>query len=87
MRRSCQMIAKYDRPLSRITQPDARAPPPSTPISRPARAGPISRATLNAAALSPTALVRSSGPTISETKDWRVGASKADAMPNVNASE
>ena len=42
------------------------------------RGRPCGRA-LNDAELRPTALVRSSGPTISLTNDWRAGASKADA--------
>ena len=48
-------------------------------MSRPAEAGPDDAGDVEAAELSPTALVRSSRPTISETKDWRAGASKADA--------
>ena len=43
------------------------------------------RATLNAAEFRPTALVRSSGPTISETNDCRAGASNAEPIPNANA--
>ena len=82
---SCQITAAYDTALTRITQPVASAPPPSAPIIRPARAGPRIRATLKAAELSPTALVSSSGSTISETNDWRAGASKAEPMPKTNA--
>ena len=43
------------------------------------------RAVLKVAELRPTALVRSSGPTISETNDWRAGASKAEPMPKRKA--
>ena len=43
------------------------------------------RAVLKVAELRPTALVSSSGPTISETNDWRAGASKAEPMPNRKA--
>ncbi len=44
------------------------------------------RARLKPAELRPTALVTSSGSTISETKDWRAGASNAEPMPNTKAS-
>ena len=55
-------------------------------MSTPARAGPTRRAALKLAELSPTALVRSSGSTISETKLWRAGASNAEATnPSVMA--
>ena len=70
----------------RITQPVASAPPPRAPIIRPASPGPRIRARLNAAELRPTALVTSSGSTISETNDCRAGASKAEPMPKTNAS-
>ena len=43
------------------------------------------RAVLNVAELRPTALVRSSGPTSSETKDWRAGASNAEPIPKKKA--
>ena len=69
-----------------MTQPVPTAPAPNAAISRPANAGPMMRAVLKLAELSPTALVRSSGPTISETKDWRAGASKAEATPSTSAS-
>ncbi len=49
-------------------------------------AGPATRAALNDAELRPTALERSSGPTISLTKLWRAGASKADPTPKTKAS-
>jgi MFS family permease len=71
--------------LTMITAPVALTPEPSAAIMRPATAGPIIRARLNDAELRPTALVRSSGPTISLTNDWRAGASKADPMPNTKA--
>ena len=69
-----------------ITAPVAGIPDPRAAISRPASAGPIIRARLNDAEFRPTALVRSSGPTISLTNDCRAGASKADPIPNTNAS-
>ena len=62
------------------------ATPPKVAIRTPARAGPTIRAALNEAELSPTALVRSSGPTISDTKDCRAGASKTEAVPSSRAS-
>ncbi len=43
------------------------------------------RAELNDAELRPTALARSSLPTISTTNDCRAGASNAVPMPNTNA--
>ena len=55
-------------------------------MSRPATAGPASRAALKEAELSPTALLRSSGPTISLTKLWRAGASNAEPTPKTKAS-
>ncbi len=64
----------------------AWTPDPRAAISRPASAGPIMRARLKDAEFRPTALVRSSGPTISLTNDCRVGASNADPMPNTKAS-
>jgi len=41
---------------------------------------------LNDAEFRPTALVSTSGATISLTKDWRAGASNAAALPNPNAA-
>ncbi len=73
-------------PLTRITQPVATTPEPSAAIDSPATAGPTMRATLKLAELRPTALVRSSGATISDTNDWRAGASNAEATPSTNAS-
>ena len=69
-----------------MTHPVPTSPPPNAAISRPASAGPMMRAVLKLAEFSPTALVRSSGPTISETKDCRAGASKAEATPRASAS-
>ncbi len=59
---------------------------PTTPISTPATAGPMILPTLNTALLSPTALGRSLGPTISVTKDWRAGMSNEVAQPSSRAS-
>jgi len=56
-------------------------PGPTTATARPAMAGPIRRAELNAAELSETALVRSRRGTISPTNDCRAGMSKAVATP------
>ncbi len=80
------ITATYDAALSRITQPEARTPPPIAAMSRPATAGPTRRAALKEAELSPTALERSSGPTISETNDCRAGASKAVPTPKTRAA-
>ena len=59
---------------------------PNAPIARPATAGPTIRAPLNIAELSATALPRSSRPTISTAKAWRVGMSIAFRMPITTAS-
>ena len=49
-------------------------------------AGPRTRAPLNIAELSETALPTSSGPTISMANDWRTGMSTALAQPRARAS-
>jgi len=85
MRWSCAITARYDAALTRMTQPVAPTPPPRAPIISPARAGPRIRAALKLAEFSPTALVRSSWPTISETNDCRAGASNAEPTPKRNA--
>jgi hypothetical protein len=51
----------------------------------PPMAGPIIRALLKEVEFSPTAFGRSASPTSSDTKDWRAGASKAEAHPSRNA--
>ncbi len=66
--------------LMRNTQPV-----PTPAMSTPATAGPIMRAALKDAELSATAFERSSSETSSETKDWRAGASSAEAMPSRSA--
>jgi len=55
------------------------------PIIRPANAGPRIRARLKEAEFRPTALLSSSGLTISETNDWRAGPSKAAPTPKTKA--
>ena len=55
-------------------------------IRMPATAGPMARAALTIDELSAIALTRSSLPTISTTKDWRAGTSKALTMPRPAAS-
>jgi hypothetical protein len=60
-------------------------PVPTRAISRPATAGPIIRAPLNEAEFSASALESRSSPTISDTKDWRAGASNALAQPSSSA--
>jgi hypothetical protein len=69
----------------RIAHPVASTPEPRRAIRPPAAAGPMMRAVLNDAELSPTAFARSSVPTISTTNDCRAGASKAVPVPNRNA--
>ena len=61
-------------------------PTPNAPMVRPAMAGPRTRAPLNIAELSETALPTSSGPTISMANDWRTGMSTALAQPRARAS-
>ena len=63
-------------PFSRKHQPS-----PTAATSRPAIAGPTTRAPLTIEELSAIALLRSSRPTISTTNDWRAGMSKALTMP------
>ena len=55
-------------------------------MSTPAIAGPTMRAALKEAELRPTALVRSSAETSSDTNDCRAGASNTAAVPSTNAS-
>ena len=55
-------------------------------MSAPARAGPTSRAPLNTVEFRLTALASRSGPTISETNDWRTGMSSDEATPSAAAS-
>jgi hypothetical protein len=57
-------------------------PVPTQPMSTPARPGPMSRALLKEALLSPTALGRSSRGTSSETNVCRAGPSIAVAVPS-----
>ena len=52
----------------------------------PATAGPTTRAALNIEEFRAMALTRSSLPTISTMKDWRVGMSKALTTPSREAS-
>ena len=59
---------------------------PTAAIITPATDGPTTRARLNMIELSATALCRSSRPTISTVKDWRVGTSMAFSRPNIRAS-
>ncbi len=54
-------------------------------MEMPAAAGPRMRPALNMALLSPTALGTSSGPTISMTKDCRVGMSTMVTKPSRKA--
>lgn len=61
-------------------------PVPMAAIITPATAGPMSRPRLKEALLSATALASRSRGTISETKVWRAGLSKAVAMPVISAS-
>ena len=77
MIRSPTITARKLNPLSRKHRPI-----PKIPMVSPATAGPMTRAALNIAELKATALATSSRPTISTTKDWRVGMSTALAQPS-----
>src|SRR5207247_2154542 len=79
-RRSAPITTRKERPLS--TNAGTK---PKRPIRRPATAGPTMRAPLNAAELRATAFTRSSFPTISTTKTWRVGMSITFAQPRRSA--
>ena len=61
-------------------------PTPQRAIRTPASAGPTRRAPLKDALFSPTALGRSSGPTISDANACRVGLSTAEIAPSMSAS-
>lgn len=81
IRHSAMPTAMKLTKFSRNTQPV-----PISPISTPEIAGPMMPARLNTIELSPTALGRCSGPTISMVNDWRVGASIAAAHPIAQAT-
>ena len=55
-------------------------------MSTPATAGPKTRVALNIDEFNAIAFIRSSFPTISTRKDWRVGMSKALTIPRNAAS-
>ena len=59
---------------------------PTAAMVRPAIAGPMTRAPLNIAELSATALPMSSRPTISTAKAWRTGMSTELTVPMIRAS-
>ena len=59
---------------------------PTVPMRMPPTAGPVTRAVLNTALFSATALATSSGPTISMTNDWRVGLSTTVMQPPTKTS-
>ena len=61
-------------------------PVPTAVIRMPAAAGPRIRPVLKIVELMPTALGRSSLPTISTTNDWRTGESTAATTPSAEAS-
>src|SRR5439155_248280 len=54
---------------------------PTAPMITPATDGPTTAAPLNTEELSAIAFIRSCLPTISTTKDWRAGTSKALMVP------
>ena len=56
-------------------------------IRKPDSAGPIKRPALKFAEFKLTAFAISEWPTISEVKDWRIGASRADEIPRVSAKK
>ena len=78
---SAAITATKLRPLTKNARPT-----PYRAISRPATAGPTTRAALNIAELSAMAFIRSSLPTNSTMKDWRAGRSIVLATPNRIAS-
>ena len=78
---SAKITAAKDAALIRKT-----GPVPTSTMRNPASAGPMTRPRLNEALLSPTALGRSSRPTISMTNDCRAGASMAAPTPSSSAS-
>ncbi len=78
---SATIVAPKLTPLMMNTQPG-----PTPAISRPARPGPISRAPVNDALLSPTAFGRPSGGTSCATNVCRAGASNALATPRRRAN-
>lgn len=59
---------------------------PQLAITNPPMAGPTSRALLNWAEVSPTALTTCSRPTSSVTNDCRAGLSNAFVSPSTTAS-
>ena len=59
---------------------------PTVAIITPAIAGPTARAALTTTLLRVTALLMSSGPTISITNVWRLGLSSAVTVPKPTAS-
>lgn len=75
------MGATKDRPLKRNAQPV-----PTPVIRTPATAGPMRRADWKLAEFRLTAFCNWSGPTISETKDWRAGLSRTVARPTAKAA-
>ena len=75
------ITAMYDSPSRRKHQPN-----PTVAMSRPANAGPTTRATVITALLRLTALLTSSSGTISTTNARRVGLSNAIATPPANAT-
>ena len=68
--------------LAALTKKAGAVSPDAAPMSRPASAGPTSRAPLKIVEFRLTALASRPGPTISETKACRTGASMADAAPS-----
>jgi hypothetical protein len=72
--------------LAALTKKAGAVLPDAAPISRPASAGPTSRAPLKIVELRLTALARRVGPTISETNACRTGASTAATAPRPPAS-
>ena len=76
MRASPVSTATKVTALSRNTHPV-----PTAATSRPAIAGPTTRAVLNVIEFRATALASAPDPTISPANDWRTGPSSAEMQP------
>src|SRR5438105_43171 len=81
MAKNAMTAAEYDTPLAKKHHET-----PNPAMTRPAIAGPITRAAMNIALLRLTALLTCSAPTISTTNARRAGLSKAFTAPRPSAS-
>ncbi len=81
MAKNARTAAEYDTPLAKKHHDT-----PSPAMTRPAIAGPMTRAAMNMALLRLTALLTCSSPTISTTNARRAGLSTALTAPSPSAS-